>query len=154
MLIRYVCSMGNRLIGNASWFQAIALLVVRLWIAEVFFMSGLTKIKSWNTTVALFADEYKVPVLSPEIAAYITTTAELVFPVLLILGLMMPLSVLGLMGMTLVIEIFVYPDTTEHYYWLLLMGVLLTHGGGKFGLDYWLMKNFGKCSSQRSYTYK
>lgn len=154
MLIRYACSMGNKLIGNASWFQAIALLVVRLWIAEVFFMSGLTKIKSWNTTVALFADEYKVPVLSPEIAAYITTTAELVFPMLLILGLMTPLSVLGLMGMTLVIEIFVYPDTTEHYYWLLLMGVLLTHGSGKFGLDYWLMKNFGKCFSKRSYTYK
>ncbi len=131
MLIRYACSMGNKLIGNASWFQAIALLVVRLWIAEVFFMSGLTKIKSWNTTVALFADEYKVPVLSPEIAAYITTTAELVFPMLLILGLMTPLSVLGLMGMTLVIEIFVYPDTTEHYYWLLLMGVLLTHGERK-----------------------
>ncbi|MCK5435701.1 MAG: DoxX family protein, partial [Nitrosomonadaceae bacterium] len=84
MLIRYACSMGNKLIRNASWFQAIALLVVRLWIAEVFFMSGLTKIKSWNTTVALFADEYKVPVLSPEIAAFITTTAELVFPMLLI----------------------------------------------------------------------
>jgi len=107
MLIRYACSMGNKLIGNASWFQAIALLVVRLWIAEVFFMSGLTKIKSWNTTVALFADEYKVPVLSPEIAAYITTTAELVLPMLLILGLMTPLSALGLMGMTLVIELFV-----------------------------------------------
>ncbi len=113
-------------------------------------MSGLTKIKSWDTTVALFADEYKVPVLSPEIAAYITTTAELVFPMLLILGLMTPLSVLALMGMTLVIEIFVYPDTTEHYYWLLLMGVLLTHGGGKFGLDYWLMKRFGKCSGMQS----
>ncbi len=152
MLIRYVCSMGNKLINNASWFQAASLLVVRLWLAEVFFMSGLTKIKSWNTTVALFADEYKVPVLSPEIAAYITTTAELFLPTLLVLGLMTPLSVLGLMGMTLVIELFVYPDTTEHYYWLLLMGVLLTHGSGKFGLDHWLMKRFGKCSSMQSCT--
>ncbi len=152
MLIRYVCSMGNKRIGNASWFQAASLLVVRLWLAEVFFMSGLTKIKSWNTTVALFADEYKVPVLSPEIAAYITTTAELFLPTLLVLGLMTPLSVLGLMGMTLVIELFVYPDTTEHYYWLLLMGVLLTHGSGKFGLDHWLMKRFGKCSSMQSCT--
>ncbi len=152
MLIRYVCYMGNKLIGNAIWFQAASLLVVRLWIAEVFFMSGLTKIKSWNTTVALFADEYKVPVLSPEIAAYITTTAELFLPTLLVLGLMTPLSVLGLMGMTLVIELFVYPDTTEHYYWLLLMGVLLTHGSGKFGLDHWLMKRLGKCSSMQSCT--
>ncbi|MFB3100316.1 MAG: DoxX family protein, partial [Gammaproteobacteria bacterium] len=70
----------------------------------------------------------------------------------LVLGLMTPLSVLGLMGMTLVIELFVYPDTTEHYYWLLLMGVLLTHGSGKFGLDHWLMKRFGKCSSMQSCT--
>jgi putative oxidoreductase len=147
MLIRYVCSMGNKFISNASWFQAVVLLVVRLWIAEVFFMSGLTKVKSWTTTVALFADEYKVPVLSPEIAAYITTTAELFLPILLIIGLMTPLSALGLMCMTLVIELFVYPDTTEHYYWLLLMGILLTHGGGKLGLDYWLIKRFGKCSS-------
>lgn len=150
MLIKYVCSMGNKLIGNASWFQAVSLLVVRLWIAEVFFMSGLTKIKSWNTTVALFADEYKVPILSPEIAAYIATTAELFLPTLLVLGLMTPLSALGLMGMTLVIELFVYPDTTEHYYWFLLMGILLTHGGGKFGLDHWLMKCFGKCSNLQS----
>ena len=113
-------------------------------------MSGLTKIKSWNTTVALFADEYKVPILSPEIAAYIATTAELFLPTLLVLGLMTPLSALGLMGMTLVIELFVYPDTTEHYYWFLLMCILLTHGGGKFGLDHWLMKCVGKCYSLKS----
>ena len=147
MSIRYVCSIGNKLISNASWFQAVVLLVVRLWIAEIFFMSGLTKVKSWTTTVALFTNEYKVPILSPEIAAYITTTAELFFPILLIIGLMTPLSALGLMCMTLVIELFVYPDTMEHYYWLLLMGILLTHGGGKLGLDYWMIKRFGKCSS-------
>jgi putative oxidoreductase len=108
-------------------------------------MSGLTKIKSWTTTFSLFEDEYKVPLLSPEVAAYIATFAELALPVLLILGLMTPLSALGLIGMTLVIEIFVYPDTTEHYYWLLLLSVLFAHGGGKFGLDYWLLKRLKKC---------
>lgn len=147
MLIKYLCFMENKFINNASWFQAVALLAVRLWIAKVFFMSGLTKIESWSTTVALFADEYKVPVLSPEIAAYMTTTAELLLPILLVIGLMTPLGAIGLMCMTLVIELFVYPDTTEHYYWLLLTGILLTHGGGKLGLDYWLIKQFGKCSS-------
>lgn len=139
-MIRHTFILGN-FIGSAEWLQAAALLAVRLWIAEIFLMSGLTKIKSWTTTIALFKDEYKVPFLSPEVAAYMATFAELALPVLLILGLMTPLSALGLIGMTLVIEIFVYPDTTEHYYWLLLLGILLTHGGGKFGLDYWLLKN-------------
>ena len=139
-MIRHTFILGN-FIGSAEWLQATALLAVRLWISEIFFMSGLTKIKSWTTTIALFEDEYKVPLLSPEVAAYMATFAELALPVLLILGLMTPLSALGLIGMTLVIEIFVYPDTTEHHYWLLLLGILLTHGGGKFGLDYWLLKN-------------
>jgi putative oxidoreductase len=139
-MIRHTFILGS-FIGSAEWLQATALLAVRLWISEIFFMSGLTKIKSWTTTIALFKDEYKVPLLSPEVAAYMATFAELALPVLLILGLMTPLSALGLIGMTLVIEIFVYPATTEHYYWLLLLGILLTHGGGKFGLDYWLLKN-------------
>ena len=141
----YIYSLGCRLIRNASWLQATVLLVVRLWIAEIFFMSGLTKIKSWTTTITLFEDEYKVPLLSAEFAAYIATFAELVLPALLVLGLMTPLSALGLIGMTLIIEIFVYPDTTEHYYWLLLLSVLFSYGGGKFGLDYWLIKRFKKC---------
>lgn len=143
----YIYTLGCRLIGSACWLQAAALLAVRLWIAEIFFMSGLTKIKSWATTISLFEDEYKVPLLSPEVTAYIATSAELVLPVLLILGLMTPLSALGLIGMTLVIEIFVYPDTTEHYYWLLLLSVLFAHGGGKFALDYWLLKRFKRCPS-------
>jgi putative oxidoreductase len=143
----YIYTLGCRLRGDASWLQATILLVVRLWIAEIFFMSGLTKIKSWTTTTALFEDEYKIPLLSPEIAAYIATSVELAIPVLLMLGLMTPLSALGLIGMTLVIEIFVYPDTAEHYYWLLLLSILFTHGGGKFGLDYWLLKRFKRCPS-------
>lgn len=139
-MIRHAFILWN-FIGSAVWLQAAALLAIRIWIAEIFFMSGLTKIKSWTTTIALFEDEYKVPLLSSEVAAYMATFAELALPLLLILGLMTPFSALGLIGITLVIEIFVYPDTTEHYYWLLLLGILLTHGGGKFGLDYWLLKN-------------
>jgi putative oxidoreductase len=141
----YVYTLGCKLIESAGWFQASALLAIRVWISEIFFMSGLTKIKSWTTTIALFEDEYKVPLLSPESAAYIATSAELVLPVLLIIGLMTPLSALGLIGMTLVIEIFVYPDTTEHYYWLLLLSILFTHGGGRFGLDHWLLKRLKDC---------
>jgi putative oxidoreductase len=124
----------------AAWPQGIALLAVRFYLAKVFFFAGLNKINSWSSTIALFSDEYQVPLLPPEIAAYLATAAELTFPALLVLGLLTPLAALGLMGMTLVIELFVYPGTTEHYYWLLLAGVLLTQGGGKFSVDHYLQK--------------
>ena len=143
----YIYTLGYRLINNAIWLQAASLLAVRLWIAEIFFMSGLTKTKNWTTTLALFEDEYKVPLLSHEIAAYIATSMELVLPLLLILGLMTPFSAIGLLVMTLVIEIFIYPNTTEHYYWLLLLGILFTHGSGRFGLDYWILKRIRKYPS-------
>jgi putative oxidoreductase len=137
----------DRVTVKSNWLQSAALLAARLWIAKVFFMSGLVKIKSWDSTIALFTDEYKVPALPPEIAAYVATAAELSLPVLLVLGLMTPLAALGLFIMTLVIELFVYPGTTEHYYWLLLLGILATHGSGKLGADFWLIKGFGVRSS-------
>ena len=103
-----------------SWPQGLAIFAARVYLAKVFFLSGLTKINSWPSTLALFNDEYSVPLLSPELAAYLATAGELVLPVLLLLGLCTPVAALGLMLMTLVIELFVYPGTTEHYYWLLL----------------------------------
>ena len=121
------------------WLQSVALLAARLWIAKVFFISGLTKIRSWDTTLVLFAYEYEVPLLAPQTAAYMATIAELLLPVMLFLGLATPLAAVGLFMMTLVIELFVYPGTTEHYYWLLLLGLLLTHGGGRLGIDFWIM---------------
>ena len=141
-MIKCACSMMNKLTAKSNWLQSAALLAARFWIAKVFFMSGLVKIKSWDSTIALFTDEYKVPALPPEIAAYMATAAELSLPVLLVLGLMTPLAALGLFVMTLVIELFVYPGTTEHYYWLLLLGILATHGSGKLGADFWLIKGF------------
>lgn len=119
----------------ANWVQSIALLATRLWIAKVFFMSGLTKIKSWGNTLMLFEYEYAVPVIPSNIAAYMATSAELILPVLLVFGLLTPFAAAGLMIMALVIELLVYPGTTEHYYWILLLAVIITHGSGKLGLD-------------------
>ena len=139
-MIKCACSMMDKFTAKSNWLQSAALLAARLWIAKTFFMSGLVKIKSWDSTVALFADEYKVPVLPPEVAAYMATAAELSLPVLLALGLMTPLASLGLFVMTLVIELFVYPGTTDHYHWMLLLGILISHGSGKFGADFWILK--------------
>jgi putative oxidoreductase len=120
-----------------TWFKGLVLLAVRLWIAQFFMFSGLTKIKSWPATLALFKDEYHVPVLPPDIAALLSATAELSLPVLLVLGLFTRFAALGFFCMTLVLELFVYPGTTENYYIFLLTFVLISHGSGLFGADYW-----------------
>src|SRR5690242_14619891 len=84
--------------------------LLRLSIASVFWHSGMTKIASWDTTIALFRDEYMVPILPPEIAASLAATVELTCPVLLVLGLATRLATLPMLGMTFVIEVFVYPE--------------------------------------------
>jgi putative oxidoreductase len=117
---------------------AITLLVARLWIAKYFFSAGLTKIANFDTTIALFADEYHVPILAPKLAAIMATTAELSLPVLLGLGLMTRYAGLGLFVMTMVIELFVYPGTTEHYHLMIILAAIITFGSGRFGLDRWL----------------
>ncbi len=125
---------------NTDWLKAVALLAVRLWLAKFFFFSGLTKIASWTTTIALFTDEYHVPVLSPQVAAMLSTTAELSLPVLLLLGLFTRFAAAGFFAMTLVIALFVYPDAPENAYILLLATTLIAMGSGKLGVDWWVAK--------------
>lgn len=115
------------------------LLAIRLWMARIFWNSGLTKIDSWGTTLLLFQDEYKVPYLPPDLAAYLATGTELVCPVLLVLGLMTRLSVVPMLIMTAVIQ-FTYLQANEHIYWAFLLGFLLCYGPGKVSLDYFLQK--------------
>ena len=123
-----------------TWLKGLVLLAVRLWIAQFFMFSGLTKIRSWPATIALFTDEYHVPLLPPDIAAVLSATAELSLPVLLVLGLFTRFAALAFFLMTLVIELFVYPGTTENYYIFLLTFALISHGSGLFGADYWAAK--------------
>jgi putative oxidoreductase len=115
-------------------------LAIRLWLAEVFFKSGLTKIQSWDTTVALFTYEYQVPLLAPELAALLGTTIELVFPVLLAFGLgaRAAAAVLFVFNIMAVVS---YPDLNEiglkdHQVWGLMLLVPLLHGPGKLSLDH------------------
>lgn len=115
------------------WFLAIAL---RLAVATVFWNSGMTKLASWDTAVALFTDEYQLPLLPPEVAAYITVSIELTSPVLLILGLLTRPTAAMLLGMTTVIEVFVYPLAwPTHLQWAAMLLVLLARGPGRFSLD-------------------
>ena len=112
-------------------------LMFRVAIAGVFWSSGLTKIASWETTVALFRDEYMVPVLPPEIAAVLGTTFELGCPIFIVLGLATRLATLPLLAMTFVIQVFVYPEYwTQHLMWASVLLFLLTQGPGIVSLDH------------------
>lgn len=116
------------------------LLVQRLGIAAVFFQSGRTKVEGLftipQTTVDLFELEYALPLLPPKLAAYLAAGAEHLFPVLLVLGLFSRLSAAALLGMTMVIQLFVYPDAwPTHLSWVGLMLPLIALGGGRFALD-------------------
>ena len=118
-------------------------LVNRVAIAGIFWMSARTKVEGWFTisdsAYALFRDEYKLPLLPPELAAQMATVAEHLFPVLLVLGLFTRLSALALLGMTLVIQVFVYPDAwPTHLSWAALMLYLAGRGAGSLSLDRWL----------------
>lgn len=115
---------------------------LRLAVATVFWNSAMTKLANWQTALTLFADEYKVPLLAPEIAAYIAVSVELSTPVLLVLGLLTRPAALVLLGMTSVIEIFVYPLAwPTHIQWAAMLLVLLCRGAGTFSLDHWLRRN-------------
>ena len=111
-------------------------LMFRLAIACVFLKAGLTKIASWEVTVQLFADEYKVPVLPPDLAATMAASFEIGCSVLLVLGLATRLATLPLLGMIAVIQTFVYPGAyAEHLTWASILLFLLTRGGGRWSVD-------------------
>jgi putative oxidoreductase len=109
---------------------------LRFAIATVFWNSAMTKLANWDTAIALFTDEYKVPLLPPEVAAYIAVTIELTAPVLLVLGLGTRPVALVLLAMTAVIEVFVYPQAwPTHIQWAAMLLVLLCRGPGELSLD-------------------
>jgi putative oxidoreductase len=137
-------------------------LFLRIIAAHPFFVSGQTKIEGptvggeifgldlslqiptsiRDATFALFADEYKLPLISPTLAAYAATAVEFILPLLLVIGLLTRLSALGLLVMTMVIQIFVFPDAwwTVHAYWAAILIVLIARGPGAISLDHLLFR--------------
>ncbi|WP_181160191.1 DoxX family protein [Sandaracinobacter neustonicus] len=131
---------------SSAWPEALALLLARLSLAGVFWRSGRAKIADGSlftisdSTYYLFAEEYGGVPLPSDLAAILATTAEHVLPVLLVLGLATRLSALGLLGMTMVIQIFVYPQAwwPVHSLWAALALVLIVRGGGRLSVDHLL----------------
>jgi len=142
----------NRAYRGLNQFAPVADLCVRLWVAMVFFKSGLTKIQSWDTTVLLFTHEYHVPLLSPELAAVLGTATELVAPVFLALGLGGRIAAAVLFVFN-VVAVLAYPELEgpglqQHYVWGILLAVTLLHGPGALSLDR-LLSRFSRVIAAR-----
>ena len=125
--------------------MAVILLAMRIGVGSVFFKSGLLKYQSFEFAVKLFEDEYKVPILSPTVAARITMFNELTWPVFLFLGLATRFATLPLLGSIAVIQLFVYPSAwTENLMWASILVMLLTRGAGVLSLDHLIERYFEK----------
>jgi len=143
---RTLIDAATDLLGRVPW--SLHQLLFRVAIASVFLPAGLLKLASWESTIALFQDEYKVPLLPPVIAATMATTFELGCSSLLIAGLATRLATLPLLGQIVTIQLFVYPQAWhEHLVWASILLFVLTRGGGTISADYLLYRWFGLRSS-------
>jgi putative oxidoreductase len=120
--------------------QDVLALAARVGIAAIFWLSGRTKVDGLlsvtDGAIELFRDEFRLPLIPPEIAAHMAAYAEHLFPLLLVVGLLTRLSALALLGMTLVIQVFVYPDAwPTHLSWAAIFLYLVRHGAGRISLD-------------------
>lgn len=146
----------RRLIDAASRMLACATpladLVARLMIAEVFWKAGVNKFQSWESTLMLFEYEYAVPLLPPELAAWIAAATELSLPVLLALGLGGRFAALGLFVFNIV-AVVSYPDMSDsgrqfHVLWGIVLALLMTHGPGGWSLDALIRRKWGSRSAR------
>ena len=145
-LFQRVFLVWQHITGALDALQPLAALVTRIYVAYAFFLSGLTKLRDWGTTVALFTDEYKVPFFSPEVAAALGTAGELALPVLVVLGLGGRFAALGLSVINIVAVISlaeIAPAALQqHITWGALLAGLAIYGCGKHALDHVIVPNF------------
>ena len=137
-----IVGVGNGIAGLLDRLQPLFVLALRLYVAKVFFTSGLLKATRWDATLALFVNEYHVPVLSPHAAAVLGTTAELALPVLLLLGIGTRAAALALFVFNIV-AVVSYPDLSDaglkdHLLWGTMILVIAFSGPGKLAVDRWL----------------
>jgi putative oxidoreductase len=137
-------AIGQRVIAALESLQPLALLAARAYVASVFFRSGLTKLRDWETTLALFQDEYHVPLLPPDLAAVLGTGGELLLPVLLVLGLggrfaAAGLSVVNVVAVLSLAEI-PEPALQGHVFWGSLLAAVVLWGPGRWSVDGWFFR--------------
>ena len=159
------CLIGRVITAFSRIPDSLIALIGRFSVAAIFWKSGQTKVQDFaidivageftigwprlsDSVVDLFREEYRLPLIPPEWAALMAAFAEHVFPALLLIGLATRFSALALLGMTLVIQVFVYPDAyPTHGVWMTVLLFLVARGGGAVSLDHWLGRCLsGKCA--------
>ncbi len=144
--LRGPIALARAAIGALEQLQPLALLAARLFVAQVFFASGLTKLRDWETTLALFENEYAVPLLPTALAAVMGTAGEIVLPVLLVLGLAGRLAAAGLSVVNIVAVIslaeIAQSALTQHQLWGVLLALVLLWGPGRWSVDAWLSRRW------------
>ena len=142
LLPRQALALWRGLANALDALRPAAALAARVYVGQVFFLSGLTKLRDWGTTVMLFTDEYKVPLLSPALAAFMGTAGELVLPVLLVLGLGGRFAALGLFVVNAVAVVAlaeIAPAALQqHIFWGSLLAGLAVYGPGAWSLERWV----------------
>jgi putative oxidoreductase len=145
-VIKRIARLAQPVVSGLNFLAPLIDLGIRLWVASVFWKSGLTKFASWEGTVTLFTYEYQVPLLSPEVAAALATFIELVFSALLAVGLGTRFTAFVLFVFNF-IAVISYPGLTEvgvkdHTYWGILLLVTLLHGPGKLSIDHLIRRKW------------
>lgn len=125
------------------WLMPILVLIMRLWMAKIWWYSGVSKIDSWQQTLYLFQYEYKTPFLPYEVSAYLATATELITPFMLLFGFATRLATIPMLCMVAVIE-FTYLQLAEHAYWAMLLGTILFYGPGFCSIDAFIKRHFKK----------
>lgn len=151
MPVRIVATIISPILKVLDFLTPVGDLLARAWIAYIFFTAGLVKLESWNATVALFTYEYHVPLLSPLIAAVLGTAAEIILPILLLIGFGGRLMILiffiyNFIAMTSYHFLWTpegYAGLQQHINWGLLLALLMFHGPGKLSVDYWIRSRHG-----------
>lgn len=148
-------TLNGRMLRLIGWLERVPYTVLalplRFAVATVFWNSAMTKLADWNAALELFREDYRLPLLAPEVAAYVAVSIELTTPVLLVLGLATRPVAFVLLGMTTVIEVFVYPLAwPTHIQWAAMLLVLLCRGAGDSSLDHLLYRLFSTVASNRS----
>ena len=139
MTLQRVRALHNQILDHSDYLRIPALLIVRLYVASIFFKSGLTKLRDWESTLMLFEYEYEVPLLSPVAAAWAGTIGELVLPVLLAIGLFSRLSAAGLFVVNIVAVLSLVDISAaamnEHILWGSLLLAVMLLGGERLSVD-------------------
>ncbi len=146
-LIQTLARLALSVAQALNFLQPVAALLARLYVAQVFFLSGLTKIRDWDITLMLFMDEYKVPLLPPALAAVMGTAGELVLPVMLVVGLggrfaALGLSVVNVVAVLSLAEI-APAAMQQHVFWGALLAGIAIYGPGRLAVDHWLVRRWG-----------